>query len=139
MKNRIFATLSSLTLLTTAAAFAQGNPALEADIPFAFHIGTTILPAGHYELHPETVRNVLLIKCRACKASAMILMNRMDTGKKPEPSTLVFNRYNDTYFLSGVWLTEYSQGTELRKSKAELEFARNSSTSTPAAVALVRR
>jgi hypothetical protein len=140
MKNRVFATLSSLTLFTAAAAFAESNTPMQADIPFEFHIGTMVLPAGHYELRPEIVRGVLGITCRDCKGAALILMNRVYAGKTPEFATLRFNRYDKTYFLSRVWIPEYSQGKELSKSKAELEFARNSSPvpPAPAAIALVR-
>jgi hypothetical protein len=70
----------------------------------------------------------------------MILLNRVEAGRKPELATLKFNRYGSTYFLSSVWIPEYSQGRQLSMSKAELEFARNSSPvpPAPAAVALVR-
>ena len=140
MKNRIFATLSSLTLLTAAAAFAQSDATLQIDIPFEFHIGTTVLPAGHYEMHPRFVRDVLQIRCRERRVSALIVMNGADARKMPELATLKFNRYDKTYFLSRIWIPEYSQGKELSKSKAELEFARNSSPvpHAPATVALVR-
>ena len=139
MKNRFLATLSSLTLLTAAAAFAQGGPAMQADIPFAFHIGTTVLPAGHYELNNHVVQGTLLIRCRECKAAALILVNRTDGGKTEGSAKLVFNRYGKTRFLSGIWIPEYSVGKELSKSKTELEFARNSSPDAPTAIALARR
>ena|SRR5258708_1579435 len=138
MKNQVFATLSSLTLLTAAAAFAQSNAVMQADIPFAFHVGAKILPAGHYELRPSGVEGVLSIKCRECKASALILMNRLDAGNTPGLATLVFHRYDETRFLSSVWIPEYSQERQLSKSKAELEFARNSSRVPHVEVALVR-
>jgi hypothetical protein len=77
--------------------------------------------------------------CRERKISALILMNRADAGKTPELATLTFNRYDKTRFLSRVRIPEYSQGLELRKSKAELEFARNSSPLPPVEVALARR
>ena len=74
MKNRIFATLSSLTLLTTAAAFAQGNPALEADIPFAFHIGEQTLPAGEYSIARGRDPSVLSISDRKGHAMVTLVM-----------------------------------------------------------------
>jgi hypothetical protein len=125
-------------LLTATAAFAQSNTGIQADIPFAFHMGTTILPAGHYEVTPYNVRNVLLLRCRGCGASALILMNHADPGKTAELGTLMFNRYDKTYFLSRVWIPEYSQEKVLRRSKAELEYARSGSTVPPAVVAFVR-
>jgi hypothetical protein len=143
MKNRVFATLSSLTLLTAAAAFAQSSTGIEADIPFEFHIGSRILPAGHYELRPQLIQGVLLVKCLGCRASALIVMNGADHAREmSELATLTFNRYDKTYFLSGVCIPEYSQGRQLSKSKAELEFVRNIRNGSPvpsAVVALVRR
>jgi hypothetical protein len=112
---------------------------MQADIPFEFHIGAMILPAGHGEVRPQLVRGVLSIRCLGCKASAQIPMNGADDARKmPELATLTFNRYDKTYFLSRVRIPEYSQGRELSKSKAELEFARNSSPLPPAEVALAR-
>ena len=139
MKNRFFATLSSLALLTSAAAFAQSDAVMQANIPFEFHVGATILPPGRYEVRPQINPGVLSIRRRDCNASAMIVMHAVDARKTPEAATLVFNRYDDTYFLSRVWTPEYSQGRELPKSKAELEYARNSWPAQPAVVALVRR
>ena len=139
MKNRFFATLSSLALLTSAAAFAQSDAVMQANIPFEFHVGATILPAGHYEVRPQVNPGVLSIRCRESKAGAMIVMHAVEAGKTPEAPTLVFNRYNDTYFLSRVWTPEYSQGRELPRSKAELEYARESSPAQPVVVALGRR
>ena len=139
MKTQVFATLSSLTLLTVGAAFAQSDAVMQADIPFAFHIGAQILPAGHYQVRPSGVHDILSITCRECKAGAMIVMDRAYAGKTPVLATLVFNRYDKTRFLSRVWIPEYSQGKELSKSKAELEFARDSSPVPQVEVALVRQ
>src|SRR5258707_516002 len=115
MKTQVFATLSSLTLLTAAAAFAQSNAVMQADIPFAFHVGAKILPAGHYEVRRDVVRyaDVLSIRCRERKAGVMIFMDRADVGKAPETATLAFNRYDGTYFLSRVWIPEYLQERRL--------------------------
>ena len=139
MKTQIFATLSSLTLLTAAAAFAQSDAVMKADIPFAFHIGAKILPAGHYEVHPQIIPGVVLIRCLECKVSAMIQVLPVLARKTPGAATLMFNRYDETYFLSSVWIPGYPQGGEVRKSKVELEFARKSSMAAPAEVALVRK
>ena len=119
MKNRFFATLSSLTLLTAAAGFAQSNIVLEADILFEFRVGTTVLPAGRYDVRPQVTPGVLLIRCIECKASALILTNAVQAKKRPETATLVFSRYDTTHFLSTVWTPGHSRGLELRKSKAE--------------------
>ena len=140
MKTQIFATLSSLTLLTAAAAFAQSDPVMQVDIPFVFHIGARTLPAGQYELRHHVIgADVLLMRCHECKAGAVIFMDRAHVGKTPESATLAFNQYNNTYFLSRVRIPEYLQEKTLSKSKAELEFARDSSPVPHVEIALVRQ
>ena len=139
MKTQIFATLSSLMLLTAAAAFAQSDPVMQADIPFAFHIGARTFPAGQYELRHNVIgADVLLMRCHECKAGTTIFMDRTHVGKTPESATLAFNRYNNTYFLSRVRIPEFLQERALSKSKAELDFARGSSPVPQVEVALVR-
>jgi hypothetical protein len=120
MTNRIFATLSTLTLLTAASAFAQ-SIVMHVDIPFEFKVGETTLPAGRYDVRPEVAPHVLSIRCFECRAGAMIITNAVQEGKIPEKGKLVFKRYENTFFLSRVWSAGYSQGRELRKSKAERE------------------
>ena len=134
MTNRIFATLSSLALLTAAAAFAQTNATLQADIPFTFRVGTTTLPPGHYTVQPHVAAGVVAIRCSECKSGVMIQTIGVDTGKIQRKATLVFNRYHDTYFLSRVWTPGYSQGRELRQSRAEREMALNGSQPETAVV-----
>jgi len=127
MKNRVFATFSCVTLLTAAAAFGQTNAVMGVDIPFEFHAGATALPAGHYEVTPEPDRNVLMIRCIACKAAALIQVNAVEAGKAAETGSLVFNQYNGARFLAKVWTPGRTVGQELPKSKAERELARNGS------------
>jgi len=140
MKKRIFATFSSLALLTAAAAFAQSS-AMRFDIPFDFHVGATVLPAGHYSVQPRTAftGSVLSIRGVDRKGGVMIQTNAATAPKTPETGKLVFNRYDKTYFLSSVWTAGDPQGSQLLKSKAELEFARNGSPIRTEQVVLARR
>ena len=138
MKNWVFATISCLTLLTAATAFAQSNVVSRANVPFEFRVGKAILPAGHYEVRSGRVPDLLSIQCSDCKARATIITIPVETPKAAEASTLVFHRYNQTYFLAKVWTDGDSQGLELRKSKAERELARNGSLDEPVVVALAR-
>jgi hypothetical protein len=127
MKSRVFAILGSLTLLTAAAALAQSELVLRADIPFDFRVGTAMLPAGQYDVRPQTVGGVMLIRRVDGSAAAMTLTNGARARKTPGPGTLVFNRYGNTYFLGEVWNPGSSEGCQVIKSKAEREFARNKS------------
>jgi hypothetical protein len=125
MKNRVFATFSALTLLTSAAAFGQIRAVLDADIPFEFHVGETILPAGHYEVRSGITPGVLSIRCFDCKAGALVMASPVESGKASETGSLVFLQHNGTYFLSKVWTRGSAEGRELSPSKTERELARN--------------
>lgn len=139
MKNRLFATLSSLSLLTAAAAFAQSGTAMYADIPFEFRVGATVLPPGHYEVHPQNTPGLVLIRCLECKAGMLFITEAVDARKTPENGTLVFHRYENTLFLSKIWTPGDSRGRELRITKSEREYARVNLTNPPVAVALAPR
>jgi hypothetical protein len=137
MKSRIFATIGSLTLLT-AAAFAQSRVA-QYDIPFAFQVGTTVLPAGHYDVHAQAAQGALSIRCFDCKAGVMVLTNAISAADMSGKTVLVFHRYGERYFLSAAWTSGYDQGRGLRKSKAERELARDVAQDSPVTVAVRRR
>jgi hypothetical protein len=137
MKSRIFATIGSLTLLT-AAAFAQSRVA-QYEIPFAFQVGTTVLPAGNYDVRPEAIQAVLSIQCFECKAGVMVQTNAISAADMSGKTVLVFHRYGERYFLSAAWTAGYDRGRGLRKSKAERELARDVAQGSPVAVAVHRR
>jgi len=127
-------------MLTAATAFAQRAVTMQADIPFAFRVGETALPAGHYEVRSDITPGVLSLRCNASKAVVTITAHGVQAPKVRETGSLVFNQYNETYFLSRVWKPGDSQGKELPKSQEEREYARNNSPGSPAVeVALVRQ
>jgi hypothetical protein len=139
MKRRVFAALGPLTLITAGGALAQSNAVLKADIPFEFHVGAKTLPAGSYDVRPQFQSNVLFIRNIDTKAGAVILTNGVDAKEIPETGKLVFNRYENAYFLSEVFTPGYAQGRETVKTQAEQEFARDSGAAATVAIALGRR
>lgn len=146
MRNRSFATLGTLALLTAASAF--GQQALTVDVPFEFNLGDKAMPAGHYDVTHTS--GVLHISCFTCGAGAMSVISNIGNGNgisQDTQSRLVFSKYGDKYFLSEVWASfgdEWAAG--LPKSRTEREMARTSPSEVarvaiPAgagAVALVR-
>jgi hypothetical protein len=143
MKIRCFVASSCLTLLTAAATFAQSSVVLRADIPFDFTVAGKTLPAGLYEVRPQIAANapnLLSIQCLDCRTAGATIQTIGVQGKTtPENSKLVFNFYNNTYFLSSVWTSGYSRGRELFKSRSERELARNNPLAAPVEVVLARR
>jgi hypothetical protein len=105
------------------AAQAQGNgrSELRANIPFAFNIGETTLPAGEYnirQINPSSDRVVLQLRSRDGRSAVMIQMNST-TGESNESARLVFNRYGNQYFFSQAWASSDTSGLAASKSKHE--------------------
>ena len=79
----------------------------------------------------DTNNVVLLIRCMEPKAAIMVVTNATRSSKQQEQSKLVFNRYNDHYFLSQVWNAGFSSGRELLKTQQEKEIALSAKLQAP--------
>ena len=121
MYKQLYKVLNVLTLvawLMVPATHAQ-SIMLKADIPFDFKVGDQQLPSGEYfvkKLHSGVIQV-------QGKSSAFVMTTGADGGNTSGGSKLVFNRYGDQYFLSGIWAP--GMGHELRKSRLEREVAAN--------------
>jgi len=136
MTIRTLTNLGLLAVVTTACACTQENPAL-FQVPFAFHIGTHIMPAGRYSVTtPIADRSTLAISCFECKKSVIVITNSITGTRKPEAPTLEFKRYGDVYFLQKYKRGAFESGNELPRSKAEVELANQSTPVQPALVAV---
>lgn len=96
-------TLALLTLLVLVAlpgALAQGV-ALKADIPFAFTVGDTPLPAGEY-IVSSPVSGLIRIANNKTRDAATVSISHgnHDSGRD---NRLLFNRYGDRYFLHRIF------------------------------------
>lgn len=120
--------LSLFVMLMGAPLRAEFNGAVTANIPFEFVAGNTTFPAGEYTLNPiDLVHGTLLIQRSDGHKIAFLLTNRVQTNKAHANAELVFNRYNDQYFLSEVWMPETTVGRQLTKSPVELELEKTKS------------
>ena len=131
MRKSSFAALGVLVLLAAVSAFGQQR--LRYDIPFEFHFGDKVVPAGQYGVTwaANNVQHLLSIEGRDSGVHGYAVTFPVGGGtNRPDEGRLVFNKYGDTYFLSEVWAPGYAQGGAISKSKTEREISRIS----PAAV-----
>jgi len=112
------AMLGAVALVAVAPAFAQDR--VEATIPFAFNVGSTTLPAGHYEVRPA-LANSLVIQNGATNQAAMALTTTDSPKKIQGDAVLVFHKYGDTCFLSAIQAGKDRRA--LNASKTEREAA----------------
>ena len=121
MTTRIFTSLGLLTLLATSSAYAQ-SARLTADIPFSFHAGNSVLPAGHYSVYTNIRPGIVLFRCLNVATSAMIITTPASANQPPAQGELEFRRYGNAYFFANVWTAGQVVGRALPASKAEREF-----------------
>jgi hypothetical protein len=129
MKNSITSFVASglvscaLAIGASTASFAQSGAVAKADIPFAFQVGSTIMPAGTYTFSRDG-GNIMLLNGSKPHSQALSLV-RAETGlKAPKVGTITFNKYGDRYFLHKVSTSDSATAYECPTSKQEKALIR---------------
>ncbi|HVN83187.1 MAG TPA: hypothetical protein VMW38_29655 [Terriglobia bacterium] len=143
MKRLIHQVSLAVTLslvLGVAVVSAQNSHTLVGDIPFDFHVGKALLPAGEYTVKSTPpVSGAICIRSKDGSKSAMVQTFGLAPSKEDGVAKLVFNRYGSSYFLSQVWNPSEPIVRGLTKSKVEIEVARKASEAQAMEVALEKR
>lgn len=123
---RTISVLSLLLLLAVASAHAQSAKSIVVTIPFDFNVAGKMLPAGEYIVRRATqnTNEGWQISRKDGRAGVFVLTMSIQTGAVNENSRLVFNRYDDQYFLSQVWMSGDSDGRGLFRSGKERSLDR---------------
>jgi hypothetical protein len=122
MKRQGLLSLILGVVLLPSLAYTQGvSGAVAANIPFAFTVNSTTLPAGSY-----TIRNLGrgndVLQISSYEAKAGMLTTAIHSGKKSDRTVLVFHRYGDRYFLKSIERNGYASGYEFPECKLEKEL-----------------
>jgi hypothetical protein len=129
MKKQAFRILTMLSLLlaVTAVSVSAQSKRSTINIPFSFNVGTKTLPAGDYTVEPirQDSHNVWLVESKNGSDSVLFTTTPVWTSEPQEGAKLVFNRYDDQYFLSQIWSPGDNSGRELRMPKLERTWAKN--------------
>ena len=91
---------------TRAQAQSSNQQRIIANVPFAFSVGKTNLPAGKYTvtvLNPTSDRRILQIRNSNGRSSAMVITSGV-IGEVADSAKLVFDRYGDQYFFAQAQL-----------------------------------
>lgn len=115
-----------LALFAAASLLAEMTPRMTAHIPFGFHMGNSMLPAGEYTVDTDPGPGLVRLRSADSKSSVTVLANGVQTLSIPGDSKLIFTKYGDEYFLSRIWRAGSDTGNELRKSRRETEVAATS-------------
>jgi hypothetical protein len=126
---RLMMTIGFSAVLGSSLMLAQPKPTGKADIPFAFHVRDSVLPAGTYTVQELSPGGMLQIWNNNTGKSIFTLAPPNRSGNTEQPK-LVFHKYGDRYFLSELWLAGAVDCVSMGKLEREV---RNS----PAAIATV--
>lgn len=82
---KVFATLLALAGLAAAPVFAAGNEVIAVNVPFDFVINGKALPAGEYIVNGGATAEIVTVRARDGKPSAMVLtkMTKVDINAAP--------------------------------------------------------
>jgi hypothetical protein len=143
MKKFFSVIVAASMLLIVVSAHAQlPGSAIRASIPFDFTVRGTTLPAGEYEITRlnDEPSGLLLRNVNNKHDHVVFETEPVEANKLPRRSSLVFNHYGDSYFLSEVVTAGEQTARELGPSRAERtlrsEWAKNQREPGTATVAV---
>lgn len=125
MKKQILTLVGVLSLLFAAGSVQAQSIHVRAKVPFDFKILNKTVPAGEYDLVSNGPMDPHLLALRSTRGKAVCFISagigdpRRATGR----TVLIFHRYGDRYFLSGLALSGADYSWKFPRGKAETEQA----------------
>jgi len=122
MKRNVFGALMTL-IVAAAIAVPVVNAQqtiMSANVPFAFSIGSSQLPAGTYAV--REMGRATLVQSNDDKISVLGLYAYAGPSKAGE-TKLVFHKIGDHYFLAEIWTSVRGEGLAVPESKLEKELS----------------
>lgn len=106
-----------------------------ADVPFAFNIGATTHDAGHYVFEKDSLGAYETVTNKDSREKMFVSCRPGGQANKSGPR-LVFHRYGNQYFLTEIWIDNYT-GDRVPFSAHEKEIRRLTMSSKQATNSLV--
>ncbi len=128
--SRVLTMIGFSAVLGSSLLQAQPKARGRVEIPFAFNVRDTTLPAGTYTVEQYSSATVAILNDQTGKA--ILALSAPERWGSTEESKLVFHKYGDRYFLAELWFAGKGVGDSLPMGKLEREISK-----TPAAIATV--
>lgn len=122
---KLFALILALGLFTfLGTATANAQQILRFDIPFEFYVGNEKLSAGTYELKKVSSSAFLLRNAAEDRKTLISVKIEDAVNQDIEFEKVIFNRYDEAYFLRKIYPKRMSAGGDLGESKLEKKIRR---------------
>lgn len=111
-------------LLFTAAVNAQSRGMMKMNIPFEFYVGGDLYESGEYLIERLNPRkpSILILKNTEGEDKKILLTQAVGLKGTMNDARVIFSKYEDSYFLSEIWMPNSENGLQLLKSKSEQEI-----------------
>lgn len=124
-------TLALIALPILAAAQMVSSKRIVGQVPFPFMVGNKHVPAGQCLIEPATGgARTLLIRNVGAKVSLFISAMPTEAKKASGSYALVFHKYGDRAFLTGIKLAGNRTIYQIPESRAEAELRAQNVTAT---------
>ena len=142
--SKLFLALCLSLGLGAVAANAQveSDLTIEVNVPHAFVVEKTTLPAGKYTItsaEPNTDLNTMEIRSANGHTAVFFETESVQPEQTPAKTELVFDKVGDTYFLSEVLVAGDATGGKLPKSRMEERLEGKGVTAERHSVAAIMR
>ena len=112
-----------VTMMPLVASAQLGSNGLEAKVPFQFRAGNTVVPAGQCVVQPAGPGSrALLIRNSDAKVASFAMARTVSATKGSSGNALIFHKYGERYFLSGIRVADNPTAYQLPEGKAEAEL-----------------
>ncbi len=136
---RLLLTILAVLIVGAVTIASAAYPPVRANIPFAFHVGDAVLPAGEYKITvggPATLGSNIFIERQDGPESCFVSSTLNETTLFDDNHRLTFTRYGDAYFLSKVKVGATEVVTS--KGRAEKRMAGIQGTKAPVVATLMK-
>ena len=122
----------ALTMLPMLATAQLGSSQkIVVQVPFEFVVGSKVVPSGEWIVQPTRIdTNSLMIRNNGAAVGMFSAAALLDAKEVAGNYALVFHKYGNSYFLSGVKIKGTRTGYRLPQSKAEAEMRARNVTAT---------
>jgi mono/diheme cytochrome c family protein len=103
-KLRNLITISLLTLFAVASAHGQGTSVVRANVPFAFEVHGTSLPAGSYQFRIRLDDRSLVISGAKTGDVRIQILTQLGGSAIFRDTGLVFDTFEGKHVLSELWI-----------------------------------
>jgi hypothetical protein len=120
MNRNLIGTLSLAVLSITLTSGAYAQSIVKANVPFAFNVGASQLPAGQYQIKEDHTR--LSISILNVKTGALVTIPVHQDSYTAAHPTMIFRNVGDRHFLARISETMDDLNLTLPISKFEKQF-----------------